>query len=153
VKDQTLKKKISEEKSPVEEQVDVNTPPGLTHHSRHPTLRIDAIFGETDWMDPSPWYHFESHKLLEAKIHVLGDCGHQMILEQPEKFGKKIGKITSQCYRDFFHLYLRNNSDSKDISEMIMTTETEMKTPDEKEDSKDSSEEPAFRGRAFGERG
>jgi len=85
-----------EKKSP--EVVDAITPPGLEHHSRHPTLRIDAIFGETDWMDPSPWHHFESHHLLEAKIHVIGDCGHQMILEQPQKFGKKLERLLLSAF-------------------------------------------------------
>jgi len=142
-------------------------PPGIIHNSRHPTLRVDVMFGETDWMDPSPWHHFESHKLLESKLYVLRDCGHQLILEQPLRFGKKVGKISSQCFGDFYRTYLQSNEQvernvvSNEITQGS-SNELEVKTSepeerqlegDENELESESSEEPPFRGRTVGQQG
>ncbi|ETO18644.1 hypothetical protein RFI_18618, partial [Reticulomyxa filosa] len=148
-----------------EEVIDV-APPGVTHESRHPTLRVDAVFGETDWMDPTPFHHFQNNNLLDTKMHVIRDCGHQLILEQPRRFGKKIGNLAAQCFRDFYDIYLKPDEEVSTeavpnaTGEKVVSDNIEQKTPEdgekqdeEKAEESESSEEPQFRGKVFGERG
>lgn len=56
-------------------------------------FRIDFVYGESDWMDSRNARKLKEEEGLECEVHIVGGCGHQLLLENYRAFGHTLGSI------------------------------------------------------------
>ena len=54
-------------------------------------LKIDFIYGETDWMTSAHAVKLKQSKVIKCQVYINPDCGHQLILENAQGFGRLLG--------------------------------------------------------------
>eukprot|EP01084_Bolivina_argentea_P039246 72547_1 len=59
-------------------------------------MKIDFIYGETDWMTSAHAVKLKEDMIIDCDVYVNPDCGHQLILENANGFGKLFGAIVAK---------------------------------------------------------
>ena len=72
-----------------ESEIDVN-------HVLNPSMKLDFIYGETDWMTSAHAVKLKQEGVVKCEVYINNDCGHQLILENSEGFGKLLGGIIAK---------------------------------------------------------
>ena len=54
---------------------------------------IDFIYGSNDWMKSEPVLRLREDGVLNCDVHIVNDCGHQMLLENYKEFGDMVGSV------------------------------------------------------------
>ena len=49
-----------------------------------PQIRIDFLYGDQDWMQPTGAYRL-SRQFKNIKVHNVEDAGHQLLFDNPSK--------------------------------------------------------------------
>merc|ERR1719510_373185 len=59
-------------------------------------LKIDFIYGETDWMTSAHACKLKQAGKIKCDVYVNPDCGHQLILENYQGFGRLLSAIVTK---------------------------------------------------------
>merc|ERR1719203_831832 len=60
------------------------------------SLKIDFIYGETDWMTSAHACKLQRAGKIKCDVYVNADCGHQLILENYQGFGRLLSAIVTK---------------------------------------------------------
>ena len=66
---------------------------GLKELQRKYGFDIDFIYGSNDWMRSEYALRLKEDDVLDCEIHIVNDCGHQMLLENYKEFGDVLGSV------------------------------------------------------------
>ena len=60
------------------------------------TMKIDFIYGETDWMTSGHAVKLKKNGVIKCDVYINPDCGHQLILENSKGFAQLFGAIVAK---------------------------------------------------------
>ena len=60
------------------------------------SLKIDFIYGETDWMTSAHACKLKRERQIKCDVYINENCGHQLMLENYQGFGRLLGSIVAK---------------------------------------------------------
>eukprot|EP01083_Nonionella_stella_P148485 470038_1 len=62
---------------------------------------IDFIYGSNDWMKSEHALQLKEDRVIDCGIHILNDCGHQLLLENYTDFGQLLATLIVKGQRQW----------------------------------------------------
>ena len=91
--DEVRESKESKENENVNGDVNVNDNVNVLNDN----LKVDFIYGESDWMDDFSAKELKKTKALKCNVYQIDNAGHQLLLENSDLFAQKLAAIISDA--------------------------------------------------------